>query len=169
MHARKNKRCSPRVAAAFLVVGNVLLSMSADAANEIAHDVKLPPETAVLRPSELPGYAIALQKCGICHSADYINLQPPHMSLSQWTAEMAKMQHSYCAPINESEIKLLGIYLTSAYGDAATVSAIDSTAPVPIPVATGDSTKIDVQAVLAHNVCLGVPLARQIAVLLNHY
>jgi hypothetical protein len=94
-------------------------------ADQSVHDFKLPPETAVLRSSALPGYAIALQKCGICHSADYINQQPPHMSLTQWTGEMTKMQHSYGAPIDESEIKLLGIYLAATYGDAATVSSAD--------------------------------------------
>ena len=52
-------------------------------------------DTSTLRASDLPGYAIALQKCGICHSADYISFQPPGMDLAQWTAEMTKMQHSY--------------------------------------------------------------------------
>jgi mono/diheme cytochrome c family protein len=91
-----------------------------------AHDIKLPKETAVLRPSTLPGYQIAKAKCGICHSADYINLQPPGMTLAQWTAEMVKMQRAYGAPIDEAEIKLLGTYLTSAYGDAATLPPPDA-------------------------------------------
>jgi len=42
-------------------------------------EIKLPQETAKLRASKLPGYAIAVQKCAICHSADYINFQPPGM------------------------------------------------------------------------------------------
>src|ERR1035441_1220134 len=80
-----------------------------------AGTIKLPKETAVLRPSELIGYKIAQEKCGICHSADYINLQPPGMTLAQWNAEMVKMQHAYGAPLDEEEIKQLSIYLTSAY------------------------------------------------------
>ena len=91
-----------------------------------AHDIKLPKETAVLRPSALIGYQSAKEKGGICHSADYINLQPPGMTLAQWTAEMVKMQRAYGAPLDEAEIKLLGIYLTSAYGDAATVPPPDA-------------------------------------------
>src|SRR5271170_7964251 len=94
-------------------------------AAESVHDIRLPAETAVLTASPLPGYAIATQKCGICHSADYINLQPPHMSLTQWTAEMVKMQHAYGAPIDDAEIKLLGVYLASAYGDASSVPPAD--------------------------------------------
>ena len=85
--------------------------------------IRLPPETAVLRPASSPGYLIASAKCSLCHSADYVNLQPPGMTFKQWTAEMVKMQHAYGAPIVESEINLLAIYLTSAYGDASTVPA----------------------------------------------
>ncbi len=92
---------------------------------------KLPKETAVLRPSELIGYKIAREKCGICHSADYINLQPPGMALAQWTAEMVKMQHAYGAPLDEGEIKQLGIYLTSAYGDASTIPPPSAAPPAP--------------------------------------
>jgi hypothetical protein len=99
-----------------------------------AHDIKLPKETAVLRPSPLFGYQIAKEKCGICHSADYISLQPPGMTLAQWTAETVKMQHAYGAPIDETEIKLLGIYLTSTYGDAATVPPPDAAEPSQAPL-----------------------------------
>jgi hypothetical protein len=62
--------------------------------------IKLPAETAVLKPSPLFGYRIAQEKCGICHSADYINLQPPRMTLTQWTAEMTKMRNAYGAPLD---------------------------------------------------------------------
>jgi hypothetical protein len=77
--------------------------------------IALPPETARLKPSELPGYQIAVQKCGICHSADYISLQPPAMGIAQWTVEALKMQRTYGAPISDDEIKLLGEYLGTVY------------------------------------------------------
>lgn len=79
----------------------------------------LPTDTSMLRQSELPGYAIVQQKCGICHSADYVSYQTPGMSQAQWNAEMTKMQHSYGAPINEDEIKLIGAYLAVTYGSAS--------------------------------------------------
>ena len=155
MHA-KRKVIHPRLigAAVLLVFGNVVLSMSAGAATGNIHEINLPPEGAALRPSELPGYTIALQKCAICHSSDYINLQPPHMSLTQWTAEMVKMQHAYGAPIDESEIKLLAVYFAATYGDATSIKDADAATPVAtaIPVAAATiaadrgSTKIDVQA-----------------------
>ena len=144
------------------------------AAAESVHDIVLPPETAVLRASPLAGYKIAVQKCGICHSADYINLQPPQLSLAQWTAEMAKMQHAYGAPIDDAEIKLLGIYLASTYGDAATVTPADaalgsdgSAAPAASTdtrtqtAAGGGNANIDVHAVLDRNACLSCHAPRQ--------
>lgn len=160
MHAYHKALCSRLVASALVLVSNAGLSMTAGAASEIVQGIKLPPETAVLRPSSLPGYTIALQKCGICHSADYINLQPPHLSLTQWTAEMTKMQHSYGAPIDETEIKLLGSYLAATYGDATTVKADEAAAPAAV-AAAGTSNKIDVQAILAHNACLGCHALQQ--------
>ncbi|MGH8375674.1 MAG: c-type cytochrome, partial [Pseudomonas sp.] len=78
--------------------------------------ITLPPETAALKPSTLPGYPLAQQKCSICHSADYINFQPPGMSLAQWTAEAGKMQHVYGAPISDQEVNVIGAYLAVTYG-----------------------------------------------------
>lgn len=80
--------------------------------------ITLPPETAALKPSTLPGYPLAQQKCSICHSADYINFQPPGMSLAQWTAEAGKMQQVYGAPISDQEVKVIGAYLAVTYGSA---------------------------------------------------
>jgi cytochrome c551/c552 len=136
--------------------------------------IQLPPETVKLKMSRLPGYAVAQQKCAICHSADYIAYQPPGMTLTQWTAEVTKMQRMYGAPIDDNEVKLLGIYLAATYGDASSVSAADraltasqqsaKTAAVPAavaavarPASTGveASKAIDVQALLRANACLG--------------
>jgi mono/diheme cytochrome c family protein len=110
----------PRLGAAVFAM---LATIGAAAA--AVHKLQLPPETAVLTASALPGYQIAVQKCAICHSADYVNLQPPQMSLKQWTAEMVKMQHAYGAPLDDAEIKPLAVYLTATYGDVATVDAAD--------------------------------------------
>src|SRR5438045_8912164 len=80
--------------------------------------ITLPAETVALKPSTLPGYPLAQQKCSICHSADYINFQPPGMSLAQWTAEAGKMQQVYGAPISDQEVKGIGAYLAVHYGSA---------------------------------------------------
>jgi cytochrome c551/c552 len=130
-------------------------------------DIKLQVDTSKLRPSKLPGYAIAMQKCAICHSADYVNYQPPGMTQTQWTAEMAKMQHTYGAPISDDEVKQVGAYLAVAYGSAratdANVIAASTPAPAPPTPRTSpgaaatpptNGASIDVQALLASNACL---------------
>jgi mono/diheme cytochrome c family protein len=93
-------------------------AISLAAAGAAAEGITLPPDSSKLRPSTLPGYALAQQKCGICHSADYISHQPPDVDQVHWTAEMGKMQHSYGAPLDRDEIALIGAYLAVAYGSA---------------------------------------------------
>lgn len=95
--------------------------------------VNLPPEIANFIPSSHPGYVIAQQKCAICHSADYVNLQPPHMSLSQWAAEVDKMQHAYGAPLTANNMAQISGYLTTTYG-----SEKPSTLPAVAKVAIAD-------------------------------
>lgn len=130
-----------------LVIGLTAASISA-----APTEIKLPPDTSTLRASELPGYAVALQKCSICHSADYVSFQPPNMNQAQWTAEMTKMQHSYGAPLSDDEVKLIGAYLAVAYGGAKAtdpdVVALSATAEAP------GGAAIDVQALLNSNACL---------------
>jgi len=117
--------------------------------------ITLPPETAVFKPNALPGYPLAQQKCSICHSADYINFQPPGMSLAQWTGEASKMQHVYGAPISDQDVNVIGAYLAVAYGsahesDADVQAASNSSVQTPAaPVA-----KVDAMALLQNNACL---------------
>ena len=111
--------------------------------------ITLPPETAALKPSTLPGYPLAQQKCSTCHSADYINFQPPGMSLAQWTAEAGKMQHVYGAPISDQDVTIIGAYLAATYGSAkasdADVQAASNPSagqPAPAPMAPGRTVQV---------------------------
>ncbi|MDB5929111.1 MAG: cytochrome [Polaromonas sp.] len=117
--------------------------------------IKLPPETAALKPSILPGYQLALQKCGICHSADYIKLQPPAMTQPQWTAEVRKMQHAYAAPLSDQDINAIGEYLAVAYGGAQPAPSAVSAVPAPPVAPPAAARAVDVQALLGANACLG--------------
>jgi cytochrome c551/c552 len=139
-------------------VFSIMILMFAAIVTAEPRTIELPADLSKLRESELPGYTIALQKCGICHSADYINYQPPGQSLAQWTAEMKKMQHSYGAPISDDEVKIIGAYLAVAYGsakiddaDVIAVSALSKPAAKP----TSKTAAIDVDALLNNNACLG--------------
>ena len=113
--------------------------------------ITLPPETAVFKSSGLPGYPLAQQKCSTCHSADYINFQPPGMTLAQWTAEASKMQQVYGAPISDQDVNTIGAYLAVTYGSAqasdAEVQAGSN--PPPAPAAKGDA-----MALLQNHGCL---------------
>ena len=140
-------------------------SPAASAQQTALADIPLPAEVAKLRPSTLQGYVIAVQKCAICHSADYVSYQPPDLTQAQWTAEMTKMQRAYGAPITDDEVKQLGAYLAVAYGSAkaSDASVLAVSAPVPLPAAVEGSgvavagasagLAIDVQALLNTNNC----------------
>lgn len=124
----------------------------AGVANAAPLSITLPPETAALKPSSLPGYPLAQQKCSTCHSADYINFQPPGMTLAQWTAEASKMQHVYGAPISDQDVSIIGAYLAVTYGSAQASDAEVQAASSPqaqAPVANVDAT-----ALLQNNACL---------------
>ena len=82
-----------RMAVRVLLAAALALGCGAALAQAV-QAVTLPLETARLKKSTLAGYQIALQKCGICHSADYISQQPPAMTAAQWTAEVRKMEHA---------------------------------------------------------------------------
>jgi cytochrome c551/c552 len=115
--------------------------------------IKLPPETAKLPVSELPGYNLATQKCIICHSVDYIQYQPPGMNQAQWTAEVAKMEHSYGASLSKADIKSIGAYLAVVYGTAkATDSEIIAASIVNSPKAEAAP---QAQDLLNSNGCMG--------------
>ena len=126
--------------------------------------LQLPQESSRLRPSTLPGYMIATQKCAICHSVDYVSYQPPGMNQAQWTAEVAKMQHAYGAPIGDDEVRQIGAYLAVAYGsakatDAGVIAASSETRSASVSAAGSAATgsadaSIDVTALLNANACL---------------
>jgi len=115
--------------------------------------ITLPPETAELRHSDLPGYALALQKCGICHSAEYINYQPPTLTPAQWSAEVKKMQHVYGAPISDEELPVLAAYLASTYGAAPPPAATTTANPATTVAMAAPAS--DAPSLLNANGCLG--------------
>lgn len=115
--------------------------------------IELPPETAHLVPSDLPGYAIANQKCTICHSADYIQLQPPGMSEKQWRGEVGKMQHAFGAPVDDQQADMIAAYLADAYSGKAPAPA--KAKAVAEPTVAAAPAKQDAQNLLQTNGCLG--------------
>lgn len=88
-----------------------------------AKEIALPPETILLKQSDLPGYALASGYCVLCHSADYVHYQPPAKPRSFWLAEVTKMQKKYGAPVPDAQVDLIVDYLTSIYGSSPPTAA----------------------------------------------
>jgi sulfite dehydrogenase (cytochrome) subunit B len=78
------------------------------------HSIALPDITTALKPG--PGMEKTSGLCTICHSLDYITMQPP-FPRAQWTATVNKMIKVMGAPINEEDSKTIIDYLSTEYGN----------------------------------------------------
>ncbi|MCC7010132.1 MAG: cytochrome c [Acidobacteria bacterium] len=78
--------------------------------------VTLPPDTAVYRPSDLPGYALVQRHCLACHSAEYVLVQPPTSSRAYWDATVKKMKAPFGAAFPDEDIPSIVDYLAQTYG-----------------------------------------------------
>ncbi len=77
------------------------------------HGITLPAPATSLK--EGAGMDTTTRYCGICHSLDYITIQPK-FSLAKWQAEVAKMAKVYGAPIPEEVRPVIAQYIASQYG-----------------------------------------------------
>ncbi len=90
-------------------------------------EIALPPESARLADSTLPGYALATAFCYTCHSADYQRMQPVS-SRTYWKATVTKMQKTFGAPIPDDAVEPIVDYLVKTYGAERTTTPT-ATAP----------------------------------------
>jgi hypothetical protein len=63
-----------------------------------------------------PGVEKVEANCAACHSLDYIQMNSPFLSSTQWEAEVKKMINVMGAPINEADAKTIVEYLSTNYG-----------------------------------------------------
>lgn len=108
-----------------LVAVTALLSASASAL-----EIVLPAETISYRPNDMPGYQAALRNCLICHSAHYVQTQPPSSPRAYWEATVKKMKKPFGAPIAEEDIPALVDYLSKTYG--AEQGAVEAKPAAPV-------------------------------------
>ena len=54
--------------------------------------------------------------CNICHSVDYITMQPQGTK-AQWTATVSKMRKVFGAPISDADADTITGYLAEHYGN----------------------------------------------------
>jgi len=95
-----------------------------------AQEISLPKETAQFTPSELPGYALAQANCLICHSAHYVQYQPPSSSREYWDKTVKKMKHPFGAFFPDEDIAPMVDYLVKTYGDERPEPPPSSTWPI---------------------------------------
>ncbi len=77
------------------------------------HTLRLPVVEVHLKPG--PGFDKVSTLCNICHSTDYITMQPA-FPRTTWTAEVNKMIKVMGAPVNEEDAKTIVNYLVTNYG-----------------------------------------------------
>lgn len=96
-----------------------LLTAFGAAAPALAADktVELPPDGAQLKPSPLPGYALAQANCVACHSAEYMQYQPPSAARPYWEAMVRRMKTVFLAPIDDAQMPAIVEYLAKTYGN----------------------------------------------------
>jgi len=99
--------------------GLVLLSLCALAvpASATVKTLDLPADGVSLRPSPLPGYPLAQANCAICHSAEYMQYQPPSAARPYWDAMVHRMKTVFKAPINDADMPAIVDYLVKTYGN----------------------------------------------------
>ena len=73
-----------------------------------------PDEVAAFRPG--PNLDVVQNNCTACHSADYVNTQPPMKDKKGfWQAEVTKMIKVYGAPIDDADVGKIVDYLVATY------------------------------------------------------
>ncbi len=105
------KRYVVLIAAIILVAG-----FAYAAVDEPEHSITLPTVQTELRAGAGKDKTETL--CAICHSVDYITMQP-NFPRAVWTVEVNKMIKVMGAPINEEDAKKIIDYLVANYGSGA--------------------------------------------------
>ena len=116
--------------------------------------IELPPETGVFRPG--PGADIANGQCLVCHSVEYVVLQPP-LPRAFWASSVKKMREKYGSAIPEEQIEPLLDYLTKHYGVGQTNGASaagSNTAPKPSPTSS-PTPGLNAETIAIKYGCLG--------------
>ena len=98
---------------ALAILMTVATGLAYAASEEAVHSITLPTLHVELRDGV--GKTKTETLCAICHSVDYITMQPK-FSRTQWSAEVNKMIKVMGASISEEDAKTITSYLTVQYG-----------------------------------------------------
>jgi hypothetical protein len=106
--------CTPSLARAGLLAAAVLSAGASHAATKV---MVLPADPVQLKPSALPGYPKAQAQCVTCHSAEYMQYQPPTAARPYWDAMVKRMKAVFKAPVNDADMPEIVDYLVKTYGN----------------------------------------------------
>jgi cytochrome c5 len=96
-----------------LLIGAALLVTAAAAAAGDTVTITLPPDLGALPPGS--GMTVTQRSCQMCHSLDYITIQPPGGE-AQWRGVVTKMIKVYGAPIPDEDASAIVQYLSGHFG-----------------------------------------------------
>src|SRR5882724_5487178 len=88
-------------------------------------EIQLPPEINAFKQDV--GAELANAQCLVCHSVEYVSMQPP-MTRAFWKSTVQKMQQKYGAAVADKQVDPLADYLTRNYG-------VSTNGAVPMPIA----------------------------------
>ncbi len=92
----------------------IALAAALGAASATPINYQTPDEVAAFKPG--PNLDAVRNNCTACHSADYINTQPPMTNKKEfWQAEVIKMIKLYGAPIEDKDVSKIVDYLAATY------------------------------------------------------
>jgi mono/diheme cytochrome c family protein len=104
------KRLS-RLAAVVCGAAGLVVCAAATAADTMS--ITLPQDKVQFKPG--PGAQVAQTQCVICHTAEYVYMQPP-LTRAQWEGEVNKMRKVFGAPLPEDQVKTVVDYLVTQNG-----------------------------------------------------
>src|SRR5690348_6048165 len=138
--------------AVFHLIGAAVVFVSFSSVGVFADPVKiqLPAEVAAFKQDT--GAELANAHCLICHSVEYVTIQPP-LPRSFWKASIEKMRQKYGAVIPEQQVEPLADYLTRNYGAAtngARVASIQNQPQNTLPAASSESSPDATQLALKY-------------------
>jgi len=79
--------------------------------------IELPPDAVQLKPSALPGFAVAQNNCVACHSAEYMLYQPTTSARPYWDAMVKRMKMVFKARIEDADMPVIVDYMVKTYGN----------------------------------------------------
>ncbi len=128
----------------------IILGFTLFIGHALALEIQLPPETGTFKQDV--GAEIANGQCLICHSIEYVSMQPP-MPRAFWKSSVQKMQQKYGAPIPEDQVESVVDYLTKNYG--VTTNGATATTSQPVVKPASSSTLADGPSLATKFGCFG--------------